>query len=87
MTARTMVYLETEQIEELRRRAHQERASVTELIRRAVRDFLGGQQRTPASPDVYRRIVAVGHSGVGDIADNHDRYLAEALSHKHSSAP
>lgn len=82
MTSRTMVYLEREQLEDLRRLAHQERVSVTELIRRAVKGFLGGKHENPPSSDVYLRIVAFGQSGHQDIADNHDRYLGEALSRK-----
>ena len=82
MLPRTMVYLESEQIDELRRISARERTSVTELIRRAVRDFLGAKPAGPVSPDVYRRIVGLGDSGRSDVAENHDKYLAGALSRK-----
>ena len=84
MTARTMVYLEGEQLEALKQRARQERVSVAKLIRRLVRQYLGGQDgKPPISRDVYSRIVGLGSSTHTDIAARHDEYLADALRREH----
>jgi len=84
MTSRTMIYLEGEQLEALKQRARAERISVAELVRRLVRQYLAasaGAPRTP--PDVFARIVDLGASGHADVADRHDRYLADALHREH----
>ncbi len=84
MTAKTMIYLPGDQLEGLRARARAERIPVTELVRRLVREFLDepASVRPPAA-EVYARIVGLGSSGSQDTGDNHDRYLAEAISRDH----
>jgi hypothetical protein len=80
-----MLYLEAEQLEALRQRARAERVPMTKLFRRIVGDYLIANRQPTPPADVYRRIVAVGESCHNDIADNHDRYLAEALAERHGS--
>ena len=87
MTSRTIISLEADQLDALRQRAHEERVSMTALVRRLVREFLDRGRRHAAAPDVYARIVGIGRSGVHDIAEQHDRRLAAALSRAHRVAP
>ena len=67
----------------LKARARAEGISLAELIRRLAAAHLTGEPRAiPA--DAYRAIVGLGASGRRDIADEHDRRLADALRSKHA---
>ena len=80
MKAKTMVYLERDQLEALRARARAERISLAEAVRRAVRMSLdAGAPRRQVPASAYRELVAIGTSGHKDIASDHDRRLASAL--------
>jgi hypothetical protein len=80
MKAKTMVYLEREQLEALRARARAERISLAEAVRRSVQMSLDAGRRAPAVPDsAYRAMVALGASGRRNIGRNHDAELARAL--------
>jgi len=83
MTSRTMLYLETEQLEALKERARAERVSVTELIRRLVRQYLGRPDEAGGPRPEWTRLVGLGSSGKSDIGDNHDLSLGEALTREH----
>jgi len=76
---RTQISLEPEQAERLRRLARERGVSMAHLIREAVDAAYG-----PDAPDSREalwarawRAVGSGHSGLGDVAENHDRYLDE----------
>lgn len=85
MKARTMVYLEPEQLQALKARARAQRISLAELMRRLVRDHLKSRPEPPPLPaKVFRRIVALGSSGRRDISERHDEYLAEAIRRQHA---
>lgn len=85
MKARTMVYLEPEQLQALKARARAQRISLAELMRRLVRDHLKSRPEPPRLPaKVFRRIVALGSSGRRDISERHDEYLAEAIRRQHA---
>lgn len=85
MKARTMVYLEPEQLRALRREAQSRGISLAELMRRLVDEHLSrGRLDSQAPVDVYMRIVALGESGSAEVAEEHDRHLAEALHREHS---
>jgi len=85
MKARTMIYLEREQLKALKTKARAERISLAELMRRLVKTHLEEPRASPAVPlEAYARIVALGSSGRQDIAAEHDRYLAQALSRDHA---
>jgi len=83
MAARTMLYLEAEQLEALRERARAERTSVTELVRRLVRQYLGQPVNGTAPAEAWARLVGLGASGRSDVSDNHDRVLGAALTREH----
>ena len=76
---RTQVQLPEEKLAELRRRAAEEGVSVSELVRRGVDRVLGEKQQ-PDRAELYRRALEVAgkyHSGLPDIGERHDDYLAE----------
>jgi len=73
---RTQVYLEPEQHRALKREAAERGISLAELLRRIV----GGYLRQERSREDFFKIVGLGRSGRGDVAAEHDRYLAEAIS-------
>ncbi|MFB3853863.1 MAG: ribbon-helix-helix protein, CopG family [Vicinamibacterales bacterium] len=82
MTARTMLYLERDQLEALKERARAERIPVTKLIRRLIRQYL--QKPVPETPpEAWSRLVGLGSSGLADTSEHHDRALADALTHEH----
>jgi Ribbon-helix-helix protein, copG family len=82
--AKTIIYLPTDQLEGLKARARAQRISATELVRRLVRDYLGGASGVTApAAEVYSRIVGLGASGRPDGGDDHDRHIADALSRDH----
>jgi plasmid stability protein len=78
---RTQIQLTERQIAALKVRAAAEGISLAELIRRCIDQALA----SPAGPEPterIRRAVAVAgrfRSGMGDLAANHDRYLAEVF--------
>jgi len=77
---RTQVQLTEEQARALKEIAHRENASIAELTRRAIDQWL---QTTGAIPMAERRrralaVVGTFRSGQTDISERHDEYLAEA---------
>ena len=76
---RTQVYLDPVEHEALKRKAAEEGVSMSELLRRIVREQLGlGKQRgSPA--ERLMRLVAIGESSLSDVSERHDEYLARAL--------
>jgi hypothetical protein len=80
MKAKTMVYLEREDLEALRARARAERISLAEAVRRAVRMSLEtGAARRDVPEAAYQALVALGASGRRNVGRDHDRELARAL--------
>lgn len=80
MIARTMIYLEAEQLAALKKRARSEKISVAELVRRLVKQYLGQPAGHPPVPrETYAALVGLGESGKSRVADDHDRHLARAL--------
>lgn len=76
---RTQIQLTPEQAQELRQIAHEENVSVAELIRRSVDQYLDSRYQ-PSRAELKRKALAMigsGSSGLGDVAENHDRYLDE----------
>lgn len=68
------LYLREEQVAALRHLARQRGASMSELVRQSVDQFLA---ETPVTEDLLWELVGVGASGVGDLAQHHDAYLAQ----------
>jgi hypothetical protein len=85
MMARTMVYLDPQQLKALKARARAEGVSLAELMRRLVTQHLEQRQPLPpVPPAAYARLVALGSSGRSDISERHDAYLAQALQREHA---
>jgi hypothetical protein len=76
---RTQIQLTEEQSESLRRLAEIDNVSLAEVIRRSVDSYI--EARRDVSREERKRrlltVVGIGHSGVSDLAVNHDKYLAE----------
>ena len=68
------VYLRQDQIEPLRAEATRRGVSLAELVRQGVDRLL---EEAPVEGDPLWKIVGIMDSGVGDLAENHDKYLAE----------
>jgi len=78
---KTQVQLAEEDLALLRRLAAEQGVSVSELVRRGVRQMLRSQAEL-GHPDRWERACAAAgrfHSGKSDIAQRHDDYLAEDL--------
>jgi len=80
MTARAMkpfrVYLRSEQIEPLRWLAERRKVSIAELIRQGVDRILAD---VPAEEDPLWNIIGASDSGLGDLAEKHDEYIAKLI--------
>jgi Arc/MetJ-type ribon-helix-helix transcriptional regulator len=78
---RTQVQLPEEELAELRRLAAEEGVSVSELVRRGVRQLLRSG-RSPSREELWERasrVVGKFRSGRSDIAQRHDDYFVEAI--------
>ena len=78
---RTQIQLEEDQIEWLRTEARARDVSVSQLIREGVTLFRAREERFPEKKK-DRALAAVGRfsSGVPDVSERHDDYLATAFS-------
>lgn len=77
---RTQIQLTERQARELKRMAAREGVSMAKVIRRAVdAKIRAGAAEVPREERVRRAMAVMGkfHSGIKDLAVNHDKYLAE----------
>ena len=79
---RTQIQLTEEQADTLRELADQEGASMAALVRRAVDELIRQRGEISREERKRRALAAVGrfNSGLGDLAVEHDRYLADAFA-------
>ncbi len=70
------VYLEPEQLRSLRALARQRRVSMGELIRQGVNHILS---EVPLEEDPLWNIVGTFDSGLGNLAEKHDEYIAKTV--------
>ena len=68
------VYLRQDQIDPLRAEAKRRGVSLAELVRQGVDRLL---EEAPVEEDPLWKIVGIMDSGVGDLAEKHDKYLTE----------
>lgn len=80
---RTMVQLTEAQQEELKRLAKARHTSVSELVRRGVDMVIGSGMMDPEVRRRAREAVGFADSGLTDLAENHDKYYAEAIADEH----
>ena len=76
---RTQVYLDPAEHKALKQKATEEGVSMSELLRRIVRKQLGLGKPRGSPADRLMRLVGIGESGLCDVAERHDEYLATAL--------
>jgi hypothetical protein len=77
---RTQISLEPEQADLLRRLAQERGVSMAHLIRDAVDQAYGSVMAPPSRDELWERAMgaaASGASGMPDVSDRHDDYLAE----------
>lgn len=76
---RVQVQLTDSQLDVLRRRSDATGKSLAALVREAVAAWIADDERQQR---IDRALAAIGgfHSGLGDLAENHDRYLDEDAS-------
>lgn len=85
MKSRTMVYLDSEQLQALRAEAKTQGISLAELLRRLVQAHLEKRHNlAPVQPSAFLRLVGLGASGQEDISERHDDYLGKSLRHEHA---
>ena len=78
---RTQIQLTDSQARALRALAAAEGRSMADIIRESVEELLAGRGMRDRGEVTRRAIAVVGafRSGVGDLAEEHDRYLTEAF--------
>jgi hypothetical protein len=78
---RTQIQIEEEQIRWLRNRAKERGVSVSQLIREGVEFYRKYEDQLPEDKK-KKALAAIGRyaSGVSDISERHDDYLAEAFN-------
>lgn len=83
---RTQIQLEEAQYHALKELAARQRTSVANLIRRAVREWLETSAGVSEEERRRRAIAAAGRfrSGIGDMAEKHDEYLAQIYEEPHA---
>ncbi len=85
---RLQVQLTEEQSDHLRRAAESEGTSQAEIVRRALAAYLRRPIQACEATVHARALELIGafSSGLADVAEHHDRYLAEALLDDDESA-
>jgi len=78
---RTQIQLTEQQVAALKARAAAEGVSLAELIRRCIDQTLASSVGPEPTERIRRAASIAGRfrSGTGDLAINHDKYLAEAF--------
>jgi len=77
---RTQIQLSEDQVQTLKELAAERDASLAELIRQAIDSWLEAEGVLSKEERKRRAKAAVGQfrSGLPDLSENHDKYLAEA---------
>ncbi len=78
---RTQIQLSERQVTALKARAADEGVSMAELIRRCIDQTLASSVSLEPAERIKRAGAIAGrfHSGTGDLAVKHDKYLAQAF--------
>jgi hypothetical protein len=69
-----LIYLEHRQDHLLSALSEKKGISKAAIVRESVEKYLAG---LPVEEDPSMGIIGLGDSGIGDLAENHDKYLAE----------
>lgn len=76
---RTQIQITEQQADMLKDMADRQAVSMAEIIRRAIDQFISSPSQVSDAEQRRRALSFVGRfsSGVSDLSENHDRYLAE----------
>ncbi len=74
---RTQLQLDNTTYDAIRARAHQERRSMSAVVREILHEHLSGQCRTARPKPKMLSFIGSGNSGLTDVSVRHDEYLAE----------
>ncbi len=77
------IYLRPDQDKALRQMAQTEKVSIAELVRRGVDKLLTD---VPPEQDPLLELIGIGRSGIRDLSENHDYYLAQIYKDEHKSS-
>lgn len=80
---RTQIQFHKREYERIRNLAHRNRLSISEVVRRLVRNGLrAGLDLEESAPEAESllSVAGIGRSGLGDLGRQHDRYLEEDLN-------
>lgn len=72
---RTQMYFPEDMLRELRGIAKREKSSISDIVRNAVREFLGKEKPKNWQDDPLWNMIGVGASKDGDLSVHHDKYL------------
>lgn len=72
---RTQMYFPEDMFRELKRKAEEEKSTVSDIVRRAVKEFLGKEKEKNWQDDPRWRMVGAGSSGDGTLSARHDEHL------------
>ncbi len=75
--ARTVIQLEDEQYRRLKQLARERNKSMSALIREGIDLVIGGVMSDEDKKKRALEVVGRHHSGIRDLAKDHDRYLEE----------
>ncbi|MGQ9553431.1 MAG: ribbon-helix-helix domain-containing protein [Anaerolineae bacterium] len=78
------IYLRPEQLEALRNLSKRRGVSIAELVREGVDRVLS---EIPAEEDPAWDIIGMFDSGLGDLAEKHDEYLAQLINAESHPCP
>lgn len=76
------VYLRTDQLDALRALAKRRGESMAGLIRVGVDNLL---QEVPPEEDPLLEVVGLYDSGIGDLSEKHDEYIAQMIEEENQS--
>ncbi len=76
------VYLRTDQLDALRALAKRRGESMAGLIRVGVDNLL---QEVPPEEDPLMEVVGLYDSGIGDLSEKHDEYIAQMIEEENQS--
>jgi hypothetical protein len=70
------IYLRPDQDAAIRAMAKTENVAIAELVRRGIDQMLTS---VPVGQDPTLKLIGIGNSGLGDLAENHDYYIVQAI--------
>ncbi len=76
------VYLRSDQLDALRALSKRRKESIARLVRKGVDKLL---EEIPPEEDPLLEVVGLYDSGIGDLSEKHDEYLAQMIEEENRS--